>query len=78
MNIKESEKTDKYLDLARELKKLWNMKVMVLPIAVETFWNSSKEPDKEIESNSRSQKESTLSTLPQYCYNQQEYSEKSW
>ena len=28
--IKESEKIDKYLDLIRDLKKLWNMKVMVI------------------------------------------------
>ena len=27
---KESEKIDKYLDLARELKKLWNMKVTII------------------------------------------------
>ena len=31
---KESEKKDKYLDLARESKKLWNMKVTVLPIVI--------------------------------------------
>ena len=30
--LKESEDIDKYLDLARELKKLWNMRVMVVPI----------------------------------------------
>ena len=30
--LKESEKRDKYLDLARELKKLCNMKVTVVPI----------------------------------------------
>ena len=29
-----SEKKDKYLDLARELKKLWNMKVMTVPIVI--------------------------------------------
>ena len=29
---KECEKKDKYLDLARELKKLWNMKGMIVPI----------------------------------------------
>ena len=29
---KQSEKFDKYLDLARELKKLWNMKMTVIPI----------------------------------------------
>ena len=27
INLKESEKKDKYLDLARELKKPWNMKL---------------------------------------------------
>ena len=29
INLKECEKKDKYLDLARELKKLWNMKVTI-------------------------------------------------
>ena len=32
--MKESEKNDKYLDLARELKKQWNMKVTVIPIVI--------------------------------------------
>ena len=32
VNLKE--KKDKYLDLARELKKLWNMKVRVKPFVV--------------------------------------------
>ena len=27
-------KRDKYLDLARELKKLWNMKVAIMPIVI--------------------------------------------
>ena len=30
VKLKESENIDKYLDLARELKKLWNMKVTVI------------------------------------------------
>ena len=34
INLKESEKKDKYLDLAREMKKLWNMKVMIVPIVI--------------------------------------------
>ena len=34
INLKESEKKDNYLDLARELKKLWNMKVMIVPIVI--------------------------------------------
>ncbi len=32
--MKESKKIDKYLDLARKLKKLWNMKVMVILIVI--------------------------------------------
>ena len=34
INLKESEKKDKYLDLAWELKKLWNMKVTIVPIVI--------------------------------------------
>ena len=37
INLKESEKKDKYLDLARELKKLWNMKVTIVPIVIGAF-----------------------------------------
>ena len=34
VNLKESEKKDKYCDLAWELKKLWNMKVTFIPIVI--------------------------------------------
>ena len=34
LNLKESEKKDKYLDLAWELKKLWNIKVTIIPIVI--------------------------------------------
>ena len=34
IKLKESEKKDKYLDLAEELKKLWNMKVTIVPIVI--------------------------------------------
>ena len=34
INLNESEKKDKYLDLVRELKKLWNMKVMIVPLVI--------------------------------------------
>ena len=37
VKLKESEKKDKYLDLARELKKLGNMKVMVITIVIGEF-----------------------------------------
>ena len=35
VEIKESEKRCKYLDLAREMKKLWNMKVVVILVLVQ-------------------------------------------
>ena len=34
VKLKECEKKDKYLDLARGLKKLWNKKVAIIPIAI--------------------------------------------
>ena len=37
IKLKECEKRDKYLDLARELKKLWNMKVTIIPIVIGDF-----------------------------------------
>ena len=44
VKIKASKKIDKYLDLARELKRLWNMKIMVIPNivgAIGTTWKKS-------------------------------------
>ena len=34
LKLKESENRDEYLDLSRELKKLWNMKETVIPIVI--------------------------------------------
>ena len=42
MKLKECEKKDKYLDLARELKKLWSMKVTIIPIVIGAFGTVSK------------------------------------
>ena len=40
---KESEKKDKYLDLTRELeKKLWNMKMTIIPIVIGAFGTVTK------------------------------------
>ena len=43
INLKESEKKDKYLDLARELKKLWNIKVTIVPIVIGALGTITKE-----------------------------------
>ena len=34
IKLKKSEKKDKYLDVARELKKLWNRRVTIIPIVI--------------------------------------------
>ncbi len=38
----EFEKNNKYLDLARELKKVWNMKVTIIPIVSGAFGTLNK------------------------------------
>ena len=42
IKLKESEKKDKYGELARELKKLWNMKVVIVPIVIRAFGTVTK------------------------------------
>ena len=42
IKLKEWEKKDKYLDLARELKKLWNMQVTIIPIVIGAFGTVTK------------------------------------
>ena len=42
IKLKESEKKDKYLDLARELKNLWNMKVTIIPFMIAAFGTVTK------------------------------------
>ena len=42
VKLKESKKKDKCLDLARELKKLWNMKVTIVPIGIGGFGTVTK------------------------------------
>ena len=37
INLKKSAKKDKYLNIARELKKMWNMKVTIEPIVIGAF-----------------------------------------
>ena len=42
IKLKESEKNDKNLDLARELKTLWNVKVTIVPIVIGTWGTITK------------------------------------
>ena len=49
INLKECEKKNKYRDLARELKKLWNMKVTIVPIVIGAFGTITKGVLKDLE-----------------------------
>ena len=42
IKLKECEKKDKHHDLAWELKKLWNMKVTIVPIVIGAFGTVTK------------------------------------
>ena len=42
IKLTQREKKDKYLDLAKKLKKLWNMKMTVIPIMIGAFGTVSK------------------------------------
>ena len=42
IKLKESEKKNKYFNLAMELKKLWNMKMTIIPIVIGAFGRVSK------------------------------------
>ena len=42
IKLKEFEKKVKYIELARELKKLWNKKVMIIPIVIGAFVTITK------------------------------------
>ena len=42
VKLKESEKRDKYVNLARELRKLRNMKVTVIPIVIGVLGTATK------------------------------------
>ena len=49
LKTKESEKINKFLDLARELKKLWNMKMTVISVVVGALRTLHKELGKTLE-----------------------------
>ena len=75
VKIKESKRRDKYLDLARKLRKLWKTKVTVMPIVISTHGTVPK-PWK---SNWKSRKfEHKTRPSKQHCWDQTEYWEESW
>ena len=74
LKIKESEKKDKFFLLARELKKLWNMKVTVIPIVVGTLGMVPKSLAKRL---GKFEIRGRIRAI-QHCLNQQGYLKDSW
>ena len=71
VKIKESKKIDKYLDLNREPKILWNMKMTVIPIVVEALGMGSRK----IENQKKNQDHPNYSQL---SWSWSRYWEESW
>ena len=61
IKLKECEK-DKYLDLAREFKKLWNMKVTIIPIVIGAFGTVTKRLLNGLEDSEVSRRVETIQT----------------
>ena len=49
IKIKESEKRDKYLNLAREIRKSWNMRATVIPVVISVLDKVPKGLERELE-----------------------------
>ena len=76
IKLKECEKRDKYLDLARELKKLWNMKVTKIPFVIGAFGTVTKGLLKGLEDLEVGGRVETIQTTA--LLKQPEYREESW
>ena len=63
INLKEREKKDKYFDLARELKKLWNMKVTIVPIVIGALGTLTKGLIKGLEDLEFGRRVETIQTM---------------
>ena len=75
INLKESEKKDKYLDLARELKKLRNMKVTIVLIVIGALGTITKGLLKGLEDLEVGGR---VETKRQHCWEQPESWDESW
>ena len=76
VKLKENIKKDMYLDLARKLKKLWNMKVTVMPIIIGALGTVTKglvQRLKDLEIRERVETIQTIASLVR-----PEYQEESW
>ena len=62
---KEDEKLDKYLNFSRDLKKLWNMKMTVIPIVVRALGTVPKNMAKKFHELEIRERNHTIQTTAQ-------------
>ena len=73
VETKEFEKLEKYQDLARELKKLWNMSVQIIPIVIGALGTTPKDLHKRLKEIGIDTKIVTAeNSHPEFCQNPQE------
>ena len=63
LKLKECEKKDNYLDFVKELKKLWNMQVTIIPIVIGAFGTVTKELLKGLEDLEVGRRVETIQTI---------------
>ena len=76
MKIKESQKKGNYLDLARELKKLWNIKVTVIPVVIGTLSTIPQGSVRRLEEFDFEDEPRSFKLL--HWWDRLEYREESW
>ena len=76
VKLKENKKKDKYIDLAWELKKLWNRKVTIIPIVIGALGTVTKGLLKGPEDLEKEDAWRTTKLL--HYWNRPEYWEESW
>ena len=62
IKLKGCETEDKYLDLARESKRQWNMKVTIVPIVIGAFGTLTKGLSKELQDLEVGERVETIQT----------------
>ena len=76
IKLKDCEKRDKYIDFPRELKKLWNMKVKIIPIVIGAFGTVAKGLLKGLEDLEVGGRVETIQQ--QHYWKRPQYWEDSW
>ena len=71
VKLKESEKNDKYLDLAREMEKLWDMKVTIIPIVTGALGTVTEELVQGLEDLEIRERVETIQTIIEIGQNTQ-------